>query len=65
MLGHAELILQQCSLSSYYDEVVLKALELAARDAARGVLTVRQKAAMRTVLGELIADLSDRSDAGT
>ncbi len=47
VLGHAELILQQCSLSSYYDEVVLKALELAARDAARGVLTARQKGAMR------------------
>ena len=47
VLGHAELILQQCALSSYYDEVVLKALELAARDAARGVLTARQKGAMR------------------
>ncbi|KNY22358.1 AI-2E family transporter [Methylobacterium sp. ARG-1] len=65
VLGHAELILQQCSLSSYYDEVVLKALELAARDAARGVLTAQQKGAMRTALGELIADLSDRSDAST
>ncbi len=65
VLGHAELILQQCSLSSYYDEVVLKGLELAARDAARGVLTAQQKGAMRTALGELIADLSDRSDAAT
>ncbi|MGU3468297.1 AI-2E family transporter [Methylobacterium sp. C33D] len=63
VLGHAELILQQCSLSSYYDEVVLKALELAARDAARGVLTAQQKGAMRSALTELIADLSDRSDA--
>ncbi|MGH1574400.1 AI-2E family transporter [Methylobacterium sp. P31] len=65
VLGHAELILQQCALSSYYDDVVLKALELAARDSARGVLTAGQKAAMRTALGELIADLSDRSDAVT
>ncbi|MEE7451343.1 hypothetical protein MRF4_28170 [Methylobacterium radiotolerans] len=63
VLGHAELILQQCSLSSYYDEVVLKALELAARDAARGVLTAQQKGAMRAALAELIADLSERSDA--
>ncbi|MCJ2089954.1 AI-2E family transporter [Methylobacterium sp. E-005] len=62
VLGHAELILQQCALSSYYDEVVLKALELAARDAARGVLTAKQKGAMRTALGELIADLAERSD---
>ncbi|XYD09750.1 AI-2E family transporter [Methylobacterium sp. NMS12] len=65
VLGHAELILQQCSLSSYYDDVVLKALELAARDAARGVLTAQQKGAMRSALTELIADLSDRSDAVT
>ncbi len=65
VLGHAELILQQCSLSSYYDEVVLKALELAARDAARGVLTAQQKGAMRAALTELVADLSDRSDAVT
>ena len=65
VLGHAELILQQCSLSSYYDEVVLKALELAARDAARGVLTAQQKSSMRAALAELIADLSDRSDAVT
>jgi predicted PurR-regulated permease PerM len=63
VLGHAELILQQCALSSYYDDVVLKALELAARDAARGVLTAQQKGAMRSALAELIADLSDRSDA--
>ena len=63
VLGHAELILQECSLSSYYDDVVLKALELAARDAARGVLTAQQKGAMRAALTELIADLSDRSDA--
>ncbi|WP_457107312.1 AI-2E family transporter [Methylobacterium sp. P5_C11] len=63
VLGHAELILQQCALSSYYDDVVLKALELAARDAARGVLTAQQKGAMRTALAELIADLADRSDA--
>ncbi|MDP4022371.1 AI-2E family transporter [Methylobacterium sp. NEAU 140] len=63
VLGHAELTLQQCSLSSYYDDVVLKALELAARDAARGVLTARQKAAMRSALGELIDDLADRADA--
>ncbi|MBE7246929.1 MAG: AI-2E family transporter, partial [Actinomycetospora chiangmaiensis] len=65
VLGHAELILQDCALSSYYDDVVLKALELAARDAARGVLTARQKAAMRTALAELIADLADRSDTAT
>ena len=44
---HAELILQNCSLSAYYDEVVLKGLELAARDATRGVLTLEQKTDIR------------------
>lgn len=62
VLGHAELILQHCSLSSYYEDVVMKALELAARDAARGVLTPSQKSAMRGTLSELIDDLADRSD---
>ena len=62
VLGHAELILQHCSLSSYYEDVVLKALELAARDAARGVLTPAQKSAMRSTLTALIEDLADRAD---
>jgi hypothetical protein len=62
VLGHSELILQHCSLSSYYEDVVLKALELAARDAARGVLTPAQKGAVRSTLAELIEDLADRAD---
>lgn len=65
VLGHAESILQHCSLSSYYEDVVMKALELAARDAARGVLTSSQKSAMRGTLSELIDDLADRSDGPT
>jgi len=59
---HAELILRHCALSSYYDEVVLKGLELAARDAARGVLTQAQKADIRTSITALIDDLEDRDD---
>ena len=35
---HAEELLKEMSLSSYYDEVALKGLELAAGDLARGVL---------------------------
>ena len=35
---HAELILKDRSLSTYYDEVALKGLQLAANDAQRGVL---------------------------
>ncbi|MFD1302159.1 AI-2E family transporter [Methylobacterium marchantiae] len=59
---HAELILKDCSLSSYYDDVVLKGLELAARDAARGVLTPDQKTDIRDTVAVLIAEM-DRRDA--
>jgi Predicted permease len=52
---HAEELLKEMSLSSYYDEVALKGLELAARDLARGVLTRPQveriKEAVTTWLG--------------
>lgn len=59
---HAELILQGCSLSAYYDDVVLKGLELAARDAARGVLTLEQKNDIRASVTELVDALADRDD---
>ncbi|MDR7037075.1 putative PurR-regulated permease PerM [Methylobacterium sp. BE186] len=59
---HADLILQECSLSAYYDEVVLRGLELAARDAARGVLTPEQKTAIRASVTELVEELSSRAD---
>ncbi|MCJ2083243.1 AI-2E family transporter [Methylobacterium sp. J-090] len=59
---HAELILKTCPLATYYDEVVIKGLELAARDAARGVLTHEQKADIRQSLAGLVEDLADRDD---
>ncbi|MCK2054288.1 AI-2E family transporter [Methylobacterium sp. 37f] len=59
---HADLILKNCSLTAYYDEVVVKGLELAARDAARGVLTTDQKTDIRTSVGGLIAEMADRDD---
>ena len=59
---HAELILQTCSLSAYYDDVVLKGLELAARDAARGVLTLDQKSDIRASVSELVDALDERDD---
>ncbi|MGX7705450.1 AI-2E family transporter [Methylobacterium sp. Gmos1] len=58
----AEAILAQCSLSSYYDEVALKGLQLAATDARRGVLTESQLDRIRVGIGQLIEDLSDRDD---
>nr|WP_245524392.1 AI-2E family transporter [Methylobacterium nonmethylotrophicum] len=58
----AEVILAQCSLSSYYDEVALKGLQLAATDARRGVLTEDQLDRIRIGIAQLIEDLSDRDD---
>ena len=58
----AELILRDCSLSAYYDDVVLKGLELAARDAARGVLTPEQKTDIRATVAVLVAELDRRED---
>lgn len=59
---HADQILRTCSLSCYYDDVVMKGLELASRDAARGVLTTEQKADIRRSIGSLIEELDDRED---
>lgn len=59
---HAELILKECTLAAYYDDVVLKGLELAARDAARGVLTPEQKGDIRDTVAVLVAELAERDD---
>ncbi|MFE1597910.1 AI-2E family transporter [Methylobacterium sp. ID0610] len=59
----AETILSECSLSSYYDDVVLKGLQLAASDARRGVLSEEQLDRIRTAIDQLVADLADREDA--
>ncbi|WP_298967449.1 AI-2E family transporter [uncultured Methylobacterium sp.] len=58
----AEAILAECSLSSYYDEVAIKGLQLAAADARRGVLTGEQLERIRTAIAGLVHDLSDRDD---
>ncbi|MGY2052006.1 AI-2E family transporter [Methylobacterium sp. JK268] len=59
----AEALLSECSLSSYYDDVVLKGLQLAASDARRGVLTGEQLERIRKAIDELVTDLADRDDA--
>ncbi|GJD49814.1 hypothetical protein OPKNFCMD_2548 [Methylobacterium crusticola] len=58
----AEAILAECSLSSYYDDVALKGLQLAASDARRGVLTEEQLDRIRVAIADLIEDLADRDD---
>ena len=59
----AELLLRDMPLSSYYDEVALRGLQLAANDAARGVLTADQTARIKSAIEALVRDLDDHEDA--
>jgi predicted PurR-regulated permease PerM len=61
-LEHAEQLLKERSLSSYYDEVALKALQLAAADAGRGVLTTEQVEAIKEASTGLVSDLAEHDD---
>lgn len=59
---HAEELLKERSLSSYYDEVALKGLQLAVNDTTRGVLTGQQLDCIRGAVTELIEDLDTYED---
>ena len=54
--------LKERSLTSYYDEVVLKGLELAQRDHVRQALSDKRVVQIRASLEELIDDLADQDD---
>ncbi len=58
----AEVLLRDRPLSSYYDEVALKGLQLAANDAARGVLTEAQLEKIKASMHDLINDLDEYDD---
>ena len=58
----AEVLLRDRPLSSYYDEVALKGLQLAATDAARGVLTEVQLVKIKASMQELIDELDEHDD---
>lgn len=59
----AERYLQDRPLSSYYDEVALKGLQLAASDVARGALPSVRVEGLKTSIRELIDDLEEFDDA--
>ena len=59
---HAEQLLKEHSLSSYYDEVALKGLQLAVNDAQRGVLTPAQLVRMKDGVQALVEDLAEYDD---
>ena len=58
----AEEILKETSLSSYYDEVAIKGLQLAQLDALRGVLDRPRQLKIRDAVDELVNDLSEQDD---
>ena len=59
---HAELLLKEHSLSSYYDDVALKGLQLAAEDAKRGVLGREQLERVKLTVNGLVEELATHED---
>jgi AI-2E family transporter len=58
----AEEFLKERSLSSYYDEVALKGLQLAQADAERGALNHERLTKIRDAVSEFANNLSDQDD---
>jgi predicted PurR-regulated permease PerM len=58
----AERYLNERSLSSYYDEVVLKALQLAANDISRGALSPSKVERLKENIKELVDDFDSYDD---
>ncbi len=59
---HAETLLRERSLSTYYDEVALKGLQLAANDAERGVVDPAQLDRIRATVKTLVNGLRAHDD---
>ncbi len=62
VLEQAEALLRARALSSYYDDVALKALQLAASDHARGTLPEERLSVIREAVAELVSDLDGHDD---
>ncbi|MBV9735573.1 MAG: AI-2E family transporter [Acidisphaera sp.] len=62
-LDQAEILLKERSLSSYYDEVALKGLQLAANDSLRGVLSGHQLERVKSAIDAVVSDLDRHDDA--
>ena len=58
----AEILLKERSLSSYYDDVALKGLQLAANDRDRGVLSQAQMDQVKEAIKQLATDLDKHDD---
>ncbi len=62
MLRQAGASLRQRSLSSYYDDIVLRALALAAADISRGALLAERAVQINQAVQELVHDLDGYED---
>jgi predicted PurR-regulated permease PerM len=62
ILEQVEVLLRDRSLSSYYDEVAIKGLQLAASDVLRGVVTAAQLARIETTVNDLVEGLDGFAD---
>ncbi len=61
-LDQAEILLRDRALSSYYDEVALRGLQLAANDSVRGVLSEDQLRNIQDAIDGVVVDLADHDD---
>ena len=61
-LDQAEALLRDRSLTEYYDDVVLKGLQLAAKDSLRGVLTADQLHNIQDAIDGVVVDLASHVD---
>ena len=61
-LDQAETLLRERALSAYYDDVAIRAIQLATQDVARGALPPDRVAGVATTLMELIGELSGHAD---
>ncbi len=59
---HADRLLKECSLSTYYDEVALKGLQMAAEDARRGALDQDHLERVKTTVKALVNGLAGHED---
>jgi predicted PurR-regulated permease PerM len=62
ILEQAETLLKARALSSYYDDIALKALQLAANDVLRGVIDPPQVEALRGDIEALVTELETHKD---
>ena len=62
LLEQAEALLEETSLSAYYDKVALEGLKLASGDFLRGAIVPERLARLRQVMLDVIEDLDDHDD---